>query len=446
MTSDRKLVTNCDRCGKLIDKTNVVLQYNHSLRLITKKTKNNYTYIDKGNIDVYVFSCGCGCINKRFYLICKKVSIKNKGILGGISDYGCGFQGIVSAKEIVRGEWKLMCPECKCYYRSILKEDLRDNVIKLFPKFDVDIYLSYDKVATFFSKFRVNKDVACKTVSYPEGDVTFEVKLLKEHSYLVNLILKNLTETLILKGGYILHPIKVTSNGGMWLSILCRQPSGDDAFIYGCADERMLTISTSEFGGIYTDEYFRRYTSPEGKCYDELWLAYVVNEFSSDKKKKELSKWLKGVLEKDEKDGGKPLFVGVTSLLTHAEELIKNKDYRSAMNELNSALENLIKSVFLNSTVGKSKVSNIIELLIKWQISGLNLFQDAKKYILREDNLVKHISLEENRENCIKGLKVMKELKLFLDKNKIELSEEQKKILQELDMKKDKKEVSNVRP
>ncbi len=111
----------------------------------------------------------------------------------------------------------------------------------------------------------------------------------------------------------------------------------------------------------------------------------------------------------------------------------RNEDYPSTINNLNTALELLLKDKLgIPTTISKINTVKIIEILVKHKIGPYTHFQEAKKHICLLDNKIKHQGYCPTTIECINGIKVMEELISKLRNVNLELDKEvRKKIYKE---------------
>jgi HEPN domain-containing protein len=128
------------------------------------------------------------------------------------------------------------------------------------------------------------------------------------------------------------------------------------------------------------------------------------------------------------------IFESAEEKLKQANLSFQRGDYTSVLNNLNTALELVLKDKLgIPTTITKINTAKIIDILVKHKIGPYPYFNEAKKHILEIDNKVKHQGYKPSKIDCINAIKAMEELLSKLKSMKIEISEEIKnKIYEEL--------------
>jgi len=103
----------------------------------------------------------------------------------------------------------------------------------------------------------------------------------------------------------------------------------------------------------------------------------------------------------------------------------KKDDYISAINNLNTALELVLKDKLeIPTTITKINTSKIIDICVKHKVGPYAYLSEAKKHICLVDNKTKHQGYAPSKIDCINGIKVMEELVSKLKGKEIKLSGE----------------------
>jgi HEPN domain-containing protein len=124
--------------------------------------------------------------------------------------------------------------------------------------------------------------------------------------------------------------------------------------------------------------------------------------------------------------------IGETKIFESAEEKLKQagisfrkEDYTSAIHNLNTALELILKDkVGIPSTITGINTSNVIDLLTKYKVKPHLYLEEARKHVLLIDNKIKHNAYSPSKPDCINGIKAMEELIAKLRNTDLELTEE----------------------
>jgi len=103
----------------------------------------------------------------------------------------------------------------------------------------------------------------------------------------------------------------------------------------------------------------------------------------------------------------------------------KKDDYISAINNLNTALELVLKDKLeIPTTITKINTSKIIDICVKHKVGPYAYLSEAKKHICSVDNKIKHQGYAPSKIDCINGIKVMEELISKLKDKEIKLTRE----------------------
>ena len=128
------------------------------------------------------------------------------------------------------------------------------------------------------------------------------------------------------------------------------------------------------------------------------------------------------------------IFESAEDKLKQAGISFRKEDHPSVINNLNTALELLLKDKLgIPITISKINIVRIIDILVKNKIGPYVYFSEAKKHIVLVDNKVKHQAYIPTKIECINAIKIMEDLISKLRDVDIELDEDvRKKISKEL--------------
>jgi len=128
------------------------------------------------------------------------------------------------------------------------------------------------------------------------------------------------------------------------------------------------------------------------------------------------------------------LFLGAEDKLKIAGISFQNGDYSSTFNNLNTALELILKDILgIPTTITKINTSDIINILVKEGVGPIQHLKEVQKHILSIDNKIKHQGYNPSKIDSINAIKAMEDLLSQLNKVTININEEIKeKILNKL--------------
>jgi len=119
------------------------------------------------------------------------------------------------------------------------------------------------------------------------------------------------------------------------------------------------------------------------------------------------------------------IFEGANEKIKQAVSSFKKEDYTSAINNLNTALELVLKDKLeIPTTITKINTARIIDICIKNKIGPYPYFSEARKHICSIDNKIKHQGYSSSKIDCINAIKSMEELVSKLRDKKIKLNED----------------------
>jgi len=103
----------------------------------------------------------------------------------------------------------------------------------------------------------------------------------------------------------------------------------------------------------------------------------------------------------------------------------RNDDYSSTFNNLNTALELILKDKCeIPTTIVRINTSNVIDLLVKYKVEPYSHFNEARKRVTEIANKVKHQGYVPDKSEAILGIKAMEELISKLRDKEIKLNDE----------------------
>lgn len=119
------------------------------------------------------------------------------------------------------------------------------------------------------------------------------------------------------------------------------------------------------------------------------------------------------------------IFESAEDKLEQAGLSFRNENYPSVFNNLNTALELVLKDkIGIPVTLKGINTSNVIELLVKEKTLSYQYFDEAKKRVTLIDNKIKHTGYSPSPPQCISALKAMQDLMSKLKDKEIKISEE----------------------
>jgi hypothetical protein len=103
----------------------------------------------------------------------------------------------------------------------------------------------------------------------------------------------------------------------------------------------------------------------------------------------------------------------------------RKEDYNSCFNNLNTALELVLKEKLrIPLTITKVNTAKIVDILVKHKIQPHLYLSEAKKHITDITNKIKHSGYIPSKSDCIFAMKAMEELFAQLKMTEMELSKE----------------------
>jgi len=128
------------------------------------------------------------------------------------------------------------------------------------------------------------------------------------------------------------------------------------------------------------------------------------------------------------------IFESAEEKLRQAGLSFRNSDYPSTFNNLNTALELILKDKCgIPTTITDINTSNVIELLVKYKVEPYAHFSESRKRVTDVANRVKHQAYVPSKKEAILGIRAMEELISKLRDKEIKLTKEIKdKIFQGL--------------
>lgn len=125
---------------------------------------------------------------------------------------------------------------------------------------------------------------------------------------------------------------------------------------------------------------------------------------------------------------GMKVFESAEEKMKQAGLSFRNEDCSSAFNNLNTALELVLKDKCgIPTTITGINTSNVIDLLVKEKTEPYAHFREARKRVTEIANRVKHQGYVPSKSETILGMKAMEELISKLRDKEIKLTEEVRK-------------------
>ncbi|MDH5451127.1 MAG: hypothetical protein OEX77_09595 [Candidatus Bathyarchaeota archaeon] len=119
------------------------------------------------------------------------------------------------------------------------------------------------------------------------------------------------------------------------------------------------------------------------------------------------------------------IFESAEEKMKQAGVSFRKEDYSSTFNNLNTALELILKDKCdIPTTITGINTSNVIDLLIKYKVEPYSHFGEARKRITEIANKVKHQAYVPHKSETILGIKAMEELIAKLRDREIKLTAE----------------------
>jgi len=127
----------------------------------------------------------------------------------------------------------------------------------------------------------------------------------------------------------------------------------------------------------------------------------------------------------EEKIQAMKIFESAEEKMKQVNLSFRNGDYNSCFNNLNTALELVLKEKLrIPLTITKVNTAKIVDILVKHKIEPYLYLSEAKKHITDIANKIKHSAYTPSKSDCIYAIKAMEELLAQLKATTMELSEE----------------------
>lgn len=153
---------------------------------------------------------------------------------------------------------------------------------------------------------------------------------------------------------------------------------------------------------------YEYYTMPNAQEALEHILEIIDIEETSELKIKELK-----------------IFESAEDKLEQASLSFRDEKYSSVFNNLNTALELVLKDkIGIPVTLKGINTSNVIELLVKEKSYCYQYLDEAQKRVTLIDNKIKHTGYSPSPPECITALKAMQDLMSHLKNKEIKISDE----------------------
>jgi hypothetical protein len=135
--------------------------------------------------------------------------------------------------------------------------------------------------------------------------------------------------------------------------------------------------------------------------------------------------------EKAESNRNNPkLFKSVDDKMAEVNIGFKKEDWDGVMNDLNTALELLLKEkLSIPVTITDMHTGWIIDYLVKINKGPVQFLTEAKNKICKFDNKVKHTGYSADKIDCVTAIKALEDLKKHLENGQINLTGDETKEL-----------------
>lgn len=118
----------------------------------------------------------------------------------------------------------------------------------------------------------------------------------------------------------------------------------------------------------------------------------------------------------------KKLFLSAEDKLESAGKSFEDGDYPSTFNNLNTALELVLKdTLHIPLTITKINTSDIINVLVKERLGPIQHIKEVQKHVLIIDNKIKHQGYNPIKIDSINAIKAMEDFLGELNKKKMEI-------------------------
>lgn len=119
------------------------------------------------------------------------------------------------------------------------------------------------------------------------------------------------------------------------------------------------------------------------------------------------------------------IFDSANEKIKEASLSFKKEDYPSVINNLNTALELLLKDILdIPTTITKINTNDLINIMVKHNAGPTQHLKEVKKHVLTIDNKIKHQGYNPSKVDCINAIKSMEELTFKLKKKDIVITDE----------------------
>jgi hypothetical protein len=128
-----------------------------------------------------------------------------------------------------------------------------------------------------------------------------------------------------------------------------------------------------------------------------------------------------------EKISEQKLFASAQDKLKEAGRSFEAEDYVSVMNNLNTALELVLKDKLeIPTTIKSINTAKILDVLISNRVPHYLFLDEAKKHVLQIDNETKHRPYNPSKADCIIAIKSMEDLMAKLKSTQFNLNSDVK--------------------
>ncbi len=124
------------------------------------------------------------------------------------------------------------------------------------------------------------------------------------------------------------------------------------------------------------------------------------------------------------------LFKSVDDKIAEVNAGFKKEDWDGVMNDLNTALELLLKEkLSIPTTITDLHTGWIIDYLVRIKKGPTQFLAEAKNKICKFDNKIKHTGYSADKIVCVDAIKALEDLKKHIEKVQINLTEDETKEL-----------------
>jgi len=166
-------------------------------------------------------------------------------------------------------------------------------------------------------------------------------------------------------------------------------------------------------------------TLPEHQIFFNLALNKVDDSDDAKSAIRHLLEIMKLEMESNSLTKEMKIFQSAEEKMKEVGFSFQKEDYVSTFNNLNTALELILKNkVGIPTTIAKVNTANIIEVLVKYKVEPHLYLDEVRKRVIDIDNKVKHQGYCPSKIESINGIKAMEELIAKLRNMDMKLTDE----------------------